>query len=66
MGAEQLVENGVAFYDFSRVFRDRSDEIFSDHCCHLDRRGYRLLAAEMGRTVLAHSSERARNTEPQP
>jgi hypothetical protein len=41
---QQLRAHGVAFTDLTQVFRDVTEPLYIDNCCHFDRRGNRLVA----------------------
>jgi hypothetical protein len=51
----QLVAEGVRFTDLTMIFSDFKRPIYIDDCCHVDRFGYSLIAAELGR--MARSDE---------
>ena len=51
----QLVAEGVRFSDLTMIFSDVKRPIYIDDCCHVDRFGYSLIAAELGR--MARSDE---------
>ena len=46
LGAE-LRQQGVNFHDLTQIFADNTETLYRDDCCHLTRRGYELLAANM-------------------
>jgi hypothetical protein len=46
-----LVEQGVSFVDLSGVFRDVSQPVYADDCCHLDTHGNELLGTAIGRAL---------------
>jgi hypothetical protein len=48
-----LTAEGVRFEDLSRIFSDLEEPIYTDDCCHFDRRGHELLAARISDAILA-------------
>ncbi len=48
---EQLRARGVSFHDLTQVFRDVSDTIYTDKCCHFNRKGNRLIASAIAREI---------------
>ena len=42
-----LPRQGVNYFDLTRIFADRRETLYRDDCCHLNNRGYELLAAAM-------------------
>ncbi len=55
-GAE-LIARGVAFHDFSRLFKDEADTIYQDACCHINRRGNQIMAKAMVEVIRARLRE---------
>lgn len=47
----ELRAQGVEFVDLTMLFRDERRSVYSDTCCHLNRLGNELMAAEIARTV---------------
>ena len=48
----RLRERGVEFFDLSRIYADVYETLYTDPCCHLNRRGNELLAAAMLRRII--------------
>ena len=48
---ERLREQGVAFHDLTGVYAGVEETVYSDACCHVNRRGNRLLAEAIVRTL---------------
>ena len=48
----ELVEAGVRFYEFSRIFAEEDETLFWDACCHLNQEGYDLFAARAGSAIV--------------
>ena len=42
-----LPRAGVNYFDLTAIFADNRETLYRDDCCHLNDRGYALLAAEM-------------------
>jgi hypothetical protein len=43
----RLKDSGVNFHDLTQVFADNDETLYDDNCCHLNRRGYELIVAEI-------------------
>ncbi len=43
----KLQQRGINYFDLTRIFSNHPETLYSDHCCHLNARGYELLAAAM-------------------
>ena len=48
---QELPEQGVNYFDLTRIFVAHPETLYRDPCCHLTGRGYELLAAEMVRRM---------------
>jgi len=57
---ESLRRQGVAFEDLTGIFREVSDTLYVDDCCHLNRRGNRILALRLAELVAAELGGAAR------
>ena len=44
---QELPGQGVHYFDLTRIFADHPETLYRDICCHLNARGYELLAAAM-------------------
>ena len=49
---QALAEQGVAFRDLTLLFGNVEEPLYVDNCCHLNRRGYELLADAVAATIL--------------
>jgi len=49
----QLAAEGVRFTDLTMIFSGVERPIYIDDCCHIDRFGYKMIADEISRVVLA-------------
>lgn len=47
-----LKGKGVAFYDFTDVFQNVNEDLYTDTCCHFNVRGNELLAYKLGQFIL--------------
>ncbi len=56
--ADDVRKAGVDYFDATRVFADIDQPIYSDTCCHVNRRGKRIFADEVARHILDHGSSR--------
>lgn len=50
---EQLPEAGVNFTDLTMMFGDNDEVLYSDNCCHFNKRGTSLIVREIGRVIRA-------------
>lgn len=48
---KNLQARGVRFTDLTRMFVDVRETIYDDACCHLNQRGYDMLATEIAREI---------------
>lgn len=55
----ELVAEGVRFVDMTQLFRNVSETVYEDDCCHLTVHGNRIFAAELGRMVAQQLRDRA-------
>ena len=44
---QELPGQGVNYFDLTRIFAAHPETLYRDNCCHLNARGYELLAAAM-------------------
>jgi hypothetical protein len=52
-----LTELGVSFYDLSQIFADAREPIYVDACCHINRKGYRIIASYLVGVIAAEVAE---------
>ncbi len=45
---EKLKESGVKFFDLSKVFKDNSETLYIDDCCHLNKSGNEIMGKVIG------------------
>jgi hypothetical protein len=60
MGAE-LRRRDVRFHDLTPIFRPYKEALYVDSCCHVNERGYEIVAREIGRVIVAERTSRARD-----
>ena len=63
---QNLQRQGVHYFDLAQVFHDRPETLYRDSCCHLNRRGYELLAAAMVERMAPTLRHRAAASHPEP
>ena len=44
---DELRRHGVNYHDLTQIFADNRETLYRDDCCHLNERGYELLAEAM-------------------
>ncbi|HPM76406.1 MAG TPA: hypothetical protein PK961_04890 [bacterium] len=55
-----LAAEGVDFHDFTRIFADHPETIYTDVCCHVNVAGNEILAAQMAEVIAASLTAPAR------
>ena len=50
-GAE-LKLKGVRFYDLTQIFKDKSQTLYLDNCCHLNLEANQHLGKEIGQIII--------------
>ena len=48
---KRLKDRGVRFYDLSMLFEDNAERLYVDSCCHLNARGYEIVAGRIGEAL---------------
>ena len=48
---KRLKDRGVRFYDLSMLFEDNDEGLYVDSCCHLNARGYEIVAGRIGEAL---------------
>ena len=48
---KRLKDRGVRFYDLSMLFEDNDERLYVDSCCHLNARGYEIVAGRIGEAL---------------
>ena len=49
---KELINRGVDFVDLTMFFSNNSDILYTDSCCHLNRKGYDIIAHHLCTSVL--------------
>ena len=55
----ELTGAGVAFRDLTRVFDQVQEPLYVDNCCHVNGRGYNLVADAIGAVIQADRAQQA-------
>ena len=63
---QELQQHGVNYFDLTLIFNDHPETLYRDDCCHLNQRGYELLAAAMVAPLTPALRRRAAAPAPQP
>lgn len=50
--AEELEAQGVSFHDLTRVYVDSEETLYVDDCCHVNARGFEIIAQAMAEKML--------------
>ena len=58
----KLVESGVPFHDLTMIFKDNSDILYRDACCHLNATGYDHVIDEIATHITADILEHEKQT----
>ena len=61
-----LQQHGINYFDLTQIFNAHPETLYSDGCCHLNRRGYELLAAAIVQRLAPTLRRRAADSNPQP
>ena len=61
-----LQDRGVNYFDLTGIFADHPETLYVDTCCHLNERGYELLAAAMVQRLEPALRRLGRETPPRP
>ncbi len=60
-----LISQGVYFKDLTMLFKNNDEILYKDTCCHLNKKGYRLIAAAIVDYILSkESGDPGRGIEP--
>jgi hypothetical protein len=57
-GGKKLKNKGIPFYDFTAIFKDSTDDIYIDACCHFGENGYAIMAKRLANIVIEIVAER--------
>jgi hypothetical protein len=54
MGKE-LKHKGVPFYDLTMIFKESTDDIYVDVCCHFEKKGNAIMAKKMAEIIMMNN-----------
>ena len=54
----ELIHHGVNFFDLTMIFSKNDSILYNDDCCHLNDKGYNIIGAAIGKTLVEHSKGR--------
>ena len=63
---QELQQQGVNYFDLTQIFNAHPETLYRDGCCHLNQRGYELLAAAMVQRLAPTLRRHAAIPPPQP
>ena len=63
---QELQQRGINYFDLAQIFNDHPETLYRDDCCHLNQRGYELLAAAMIEPMTPALQRRAAAPDPEP
>ena len=63
---QDLQRQGVHYFDLAQIFNGHPETLYADGCCHLNRRGYEILAAAMVERLAPALRHRAAAPHPEP
>ena len=47
-----LKAQGINFYDLSMIFSTNEEPLYIDACCHLNKKGYKIIAEKIGVEII--------------
>ena len=53
-----LMNEGVRFYDFTMIFVDNDEVLYRDPCCHVNRKGYKIISTAIGQAIVKYLETR--------
>lgn len=62
----RLVADGVDFADLTTVLDDVAETVYRDRCCHLNERGYGVVAREIATRIGRSAGDQASGSQPNP
>ena len=48
---EELRRRGISFHDLTMLFANNDETLYIDTCCHLNERGYGMIAEAIGKVI---------------
>ena len=52
--SKDLKKDGIEFHDLTMIFKNETETMYSDACCHLNKKGRDVLAHHIGQTILQY------------
>ena len=62
----KLQQQGIHYFDLTQIFNDHPETLYRDDCCHLNPRGYEILAAAIVQRLAPALQRRAAAPSPEP
>jgi hypothetical protein len=56
--SKDLIYHGVNFFDLTMIFSKNDEILYNDNCCHLNDKGYSIIGATIGKTLVEQSKGR--------
>jgi hypothetical protein len=56
--SKDLILHGVSFFDLTMIFSRNDEILYNDDCCHLNEKGYSIIGATIGKTLVEYSKIR--------
>lgn len=47
-----LIDEGINLTDLSYIFKDNTETLYGDNCCHLNKKGYEIIAEAIGSAIV--------------
>ena len=51
---KQLQQDGIAFYDLTMVFKEHTEDLYQDECCHFGQKGVDIIAEQVANILRSH------------
>jgi len=51
---DRLKQDGIAFHDFTMIFKDYTEDLYIDDCCHFGQAGVEIMAKQVAHILLPH------------
>ena len=48
---KELRQQGIRFHDLTMLLANHDEQLYSDSCCHLNERGYGMIAEAIGKIL---------------
>jgi lysophospholipase L1-like esterase len=50
-------QGGIQIFDLTQIYNDNYETLYSDNCCHLNQRGYQLMASAIADRIASTKKE---------